>query len=477
MKKIKDGDLFYDTVCDIKYFVDKVDGQTFYARYNNYQNRSEFSRIDSDAFRSYLFKKSFAFTDPEFPPPPESFVTNLKYMLTAENSCEKINVHVRVAGNLSTGIEYDLQNEFQETVKITSAGWIISPKAENFIVPDVSQPQVHPKRTNHSPLDILRNYVNIDGDMYLLFVVWLIQAFSKSSHHALLILAEKGSGKSTTTKLIRQIVDPNRTGVSLINNSKDDILVLLANSSLCCFDNVSSIPDDISDILCTAVTGGNYNKRALYTNSNLTTLSLHNTLVINGINAVPGKDDLAERMLLLKLKPYKTNERRSDNDIWGKFKVDLPYLLGSIFSVLSEAIVEFQQLKLDNLPRMADSYAEMVAIAKALGISEEDFYKIYTANVNALQHVRDEDPVVEAVKELLNSTTKRKISGTAEKVFSTVYENYSGNKALLPKSASHFNRRLDELHSTLLKQGVRINIDDTGSVGTELSLLKLKKKK
>lgn len=44
----------------------------------------------------------------------------------------------------------------------------------------------------------------------------------------------------------------------------------------------------------------------------------------------------------------------------------------------------------------------------------------------------------------------------------------------MPTSASHFSRKLDEEYANLLKAGFRVNIDDTGATGTEISIIRKK---
>lgn len=472
---MKKNDLLAQTIEDVNFYVDKNDKQIFYAEFLNNAGKTEFVRLNSDTFKSFLFAKSFKLADEKAYLNPDDAIQKLKHLLLYYKTYAIVDVNIRTAGNLKDGIEYDLQLDNLDTVKISPRGWRLSPRMKKFIVPKISLPQVAPRQTNDSPLKLLKPFVNLRGDMFLLFVIWLVQAFSHRTHFALLVLAEKGSGKSTLSKIIKRIIDPCSFEVSPIPDKRDDLVVLLYNSFLCCFDNVSNISADVSDIFCGAVTGTASIKRALYTDSELSISRLHNTLVINGIGVVPGKDDLAERMLLLKLNKLKPQELKGDSDIWTKFESQLPYILGSIFNTLSKAMTEIKNIKPQKSHRMADAFEEMLAIAKALGISEERFYEIFYKNLDALQQAHLSSPVVEAVKEYASLIPSRKIEDTAEKIFENVYENFSGDKSLLPNSASHFSKQLDEKHSEFLKSGLRINIDDTGAKATRISIIKRKK--
>lgn len=472
---MKKNTLLAETLEGVKFFADKNNRDVFFAEFLNDDEKTEFVHLNSERFRSFLYAKSFEIADEETALNPGEAVQQLQYLLLHHKWYDEVEVNIRTCGNLNDGIEYDLQRDDQQTVQITAEGWEIAPKENKFVVPKISLPQVMPKRTTSSPLELLKPFVNVIGDMFVIFVVWLIQAFSCGSHHALLVLADRGSGKSTLSKIIKKLIDPCNFEVSTIPNKKDDLVILLYNSFLCCFDNISSISAETSDVFCGAITGTSVAKRALYKDSELTITNLHNTIVINGIGVVPGKDDLAERMLILKLKKLSSTELKTDGNIWQNFDNALPEILGAIFNTLSKAMEEIPNLNLKKLPRMANSFVEMVAIAKALGISEEKFYDIYQSNVETLQQARGSAPIVEAVEEYALQVSGRKIEDTAENTFKNVRGSYSGDKKMLPNSASHFSKQPDEHHEELLKRGVRVNIDDTGAKGTRITIIKKKK--
>jgi len=130
-------------------------------------------------------------------------------------------------------------------------------------------------------LQIMAKYVNLAPDELILFVVWLVQSFSRSSSHFCAVLSSsKGTGKSTLTKLIRAIVDPSKSGVSLLSNSEGDLKTLLGNSYMVAFDNTAVLSTKVCNILCAAITGSKKAKRKLYTDCDQIILNLHNLVVI-----------------------------------------------------------------------------------------------------------------------------------------------------------------------------------------------------
>lgn len=466
-------DLLYKATKKVAFYANNNDLDSFYAEFENSSGVVVFVPIDSKVFKGFLLKEMNNVATNVTPMDVNTAVRNLSLILWEERGdIQHIDVFVRTSGTLKSNVEYDLQNSNRETVKITSTGWTISPQQTKFIRGSTNLPQKTPVCTVRSPLELLAPFVNLSGDSYRLFVVWIIQAFTTGSHHALLIFAERGSGKSTLSKLIKKIVDPHSFSVTDLSKKKDDLFTLLSNSSLCCFDSVSKISPEISDIFCAATTNTAVAKRALYTNNDLNILNLHNTIVINGIGIVPEKEDLAERMLFLNLKKLTSSNLKPEAEVWQEFEDLLPEILGAIFNTLSMAMTEIKKIEATDLPRMADSFIEMLAIAKALGISEEEFRKIYENNKHELEQARSDSPVVNAVREYMSTVPGRKFSGKAADVYNKIRDNFSGDKSSLPNSASHFSRALDKEHATLLKSGFRVNIDNTGDKGTKIEIVK-----
>ena len=458
---------------NVTFFEDETEPHIFYAEYLNHYGKNEFSRIDSFVFRSYLAVESAEVTNNSQILDVKRAIEYLQYALSAYGECEKVSSHIRIAGNLKDSIEYDLQDSSSKSVVVTGNGWSIENKKSKFIVPENSLPQVTPKRTSESPLETLKPFTNLQGNDFTMFVIWLIQAFSCDMHHALLVMADKGSGKTVLSKFVKLLTDPFKFHITAIPDKNSDLIVLLYNTWLCCLDNVSNISGDTSDILCGAISGTASVKRSLFTDTELSIAKLHSTLVINGIKLVPGKDDLAERMLII-TPPKLTKNIQQESILWKNFEVQRPYILGSIFNTLSKAINEIKTLNISWLPRMSDSYVEMMAIAKALGINENEFCRLYKENVEKMNALRYGTPLVQAIDEYAKKIPKRKVEQSADELLKELLNSYSGDISLLPSSSSNLSRKLTEEYNNIFDAGYRINIDDSGYKNTQISIIKKK---
>jgi len=69
------------------------------------------------------------------------------------------------------------------------------------------------------------------------------------------------------------------------------------------FDNLSGLPPWLSDALCRLATGGSFAVRQLYTNEDEILFQAARPLLVNGIEDVISRPDLADRSIFLTLAP------------------------------------------------------------------------------------------------------------------------------------------------------------------------------
>ena len=472
-------DLVYEVTADVEFYQDILNDEALFAEFTMGNGITYFDRLESNKFKSFLRMRSLEVTDDNQTINADAAIQYIRDHFAYQEKATKVDVFIRTAGNLTDGIEYALKDDKQRVVAINKEGWELTTEpSSKFLRSSTANPQVIPEECDDSPIKLLKPYVNLRGDSLKLFVIWLIQAFCSGNHSALLVTAERGSGKSTLARIIRTVLEPSSVDISHFSTKKEELLNTLSNLYLVCFDNVRNITQEQSDLLCSAITGGTATKRALYTNNDLYVQKLHNTVVINGISVCPQESDLAERFLVVQLKKLTSTEICRERDFWDSFNNDLPYILGAIFKTLSKAMTHFETLSFENMPRMADAFADMVAIAMALGISEELFRKISDDNVELMHKLRADTPLIEAVRETMNGLQlhgRRELKGKAERVYSIVRDAYSGNKNNLPNGASAFSRALELEHDALFAAGFRVNINDMPSDGTEIQILRKKK--
>lgn len=441
----------------VQFYTDCDNRSVVYVEYPGYNGATALETIDGDMFEAFLGHQYREESGEMIVPDYTDLLTIQKQNMMYRQNCQ-IRVHRRVAGSVTGGtVAYFLADEKWTTLLIKKDGWRKGhSKKLKFLRVPLDGKQVEPK-PGGDLLELLKKYVNMSSEDFLLFVVYLVQGFSRnSSHFAAILSSDKGTGKSTLTKLIRNIVDPSQTGASLMPSSEGDLKTLLANSYLVCFDNTAALSAKVSNILCAAITGSKETKRKLYTDCDQIVLNLHNMVVINGINIVPYKSDLAERSLLFELLPISKEQRKTDSEFWYEFEADRPLILGAICNVLAEAMRLLPTVNITGLHRMADANKEMLAIAMALGIDQEEFQKILWGNTKKLQAAyANNNPFVDCVASYVK--LKGTIYKPASEVYGEVLASIPGNKNFFPDSPSAFSRRLNEEKEALEQVGIRFS--------------------
>ena len=74
-----------------------------------------------------------------------------------------------------------------------------------------------------------------------------------------------GSAKTFLEELIKTVVDPSVIKTLTFLRDLNELIQQLSHNHVVYYDNISEMPDWISDQLCRAVTGSGSSKRALYT--------------------------------------------------------------------------------------------------------------------------------------------------------------------------------------------------------------------
>jgi hypothetical protein len=127
------------------------------------------------------------------------------------------------------------------------------------------------------------------------------------------------------------------------------------NGHLLAFDNLSGLPTWLSDGLCRLASGGSFVVRQLYTNDDEEVLfKAARPALLNGIDDVIARSDLAERALFLTLEPLAEENWRSESAFWPEFEMgagEHPGRPAECSGMASEPWVPYTWI---DCPRMAD---------------------------------------------------------------------------------------------------------------------------
>jgi hypothetical protein len=356
--------------------------------------------IHSKRFRSWLRRRYYQATGDA---PSAAALTAALNLFEARAQFEgpERMVHVRIAEH--EGHTYlDLSDTAWRAAEIGPDGWrVVAEPPARFRRPPGMLPLPMPQRGGS--LEQLASLLNLPdrGDLVLV-TTWLLGALRHGGPYPLLVIAgEQGSAKTVLSKMLRALVDPNAAPVRSLPREERDLFIAANNGHVLAFDNLSALPPWLSDTLCRLASGGGFAVRQLYTDQDEVLFEAARPVILNGIEDVVSRPDLADRALFLTLRPILEAQRRSEKDLWREFELARPRLLGALLDAASHGLCVLPRVRLDRLPRMAD-FALWAAASETALWPVGTFACAYAANRRAaIEDAIEADPVAAYVRELM----------------------------------------------------------------------------
>ena len=157
----------------------------------------------------------------------------------------------------------------------------------------------------------------------------------------------------------------------------------------------------LSDALCRLASGGSFAVRQLYTDEDEVLFQAARPLLVNGIEDVISRPDLADRGVFLTLAPIGEQQRRPETELWREFEIARPRILGALLDAAVHGLQTLPGVRLTSLPRMADFALWATACETALWPAGT-FARAYAANRKAaIEGIIDADPVAICVRRLM----------------------------------------------------------------------------
>ncbi|WP_308874115.1 bifunctional DNA primase/polymerase [Thiothrix subterranea] len=202
------------------------------------------------------------------------------------------------------GVYVDLCSDLWEVVEITPQGWRVIPGADckvKFRRAQNSKPLPTPE--HGGAIADFWQHVNIPGeDSRLLVLAWLLDAMRVNTHYPVLeLIAGQGSAKSTTQERLRALIDPNTVSLRIEPRSNQDLSVSAISNHVISLNNLSHLSTATQDFMCSISTGGGDAARKLYTTDDEAAWDTKRPIVMNGINQLVTRPDLADRTICIEL--------------------------------------------------------------------------------------------------------------------------------------------------------------------------------
>jgi hypothetical protein len=418
--------------------------------------------IRGKGFRRWLARRFFEATEGAASSEALQSALNVIEARAYFDAPERI-VHVRV-GELDGKLYLDLGDEAWRAVEIDTAGWrVIDRPPVRFRRSSGMQPLPVPIRGGS--IAALRSFLNVQADAdFVLVVVWALAVLRDRGPYPVLVLSgEQGSSKSTVSKMLRILLDPNTAPLRALPREDRDLFIAAKNGRVLAFDNVSGLPAWISDTLCRLATGGGFAVRQLYTDQDEVLFDATRPVILNGIEDIVTRPDLADRAVFLTLEPIPEERRQPEAELWAAFETERPRLLGVLLDAVVEGLKRLPTTHLPKLPRMAD-FALWAAACETALWSAGTFWAAYCRNCDdAVEGVIEADPVAAAVRALMASRTEW--TGTASELLGALAEQADERVAKAktwPESPRALAGRLRRAATFLRKIGVEIGFEREG---------------
>ncbi|MEU3204252.1 ATP-binding protein [Streptomyces cyaneofuscatus] len=439
------------------YGVDKVGATTVYALRGKAGLRSRLARQFTDANGGSV--------------PSQSALADAMTVLEGVAAeAEPRPLHIRVARH-GERIIVDLATPEGRCVSIGPDGWQREPSPPVlFRRSGAMKPLPEPIKDGDG-LAKLQSLLNTDDEGFRLLTAWLVACFIPDLPHPILTFrGEQGTGKSYAAKMVIGIIDPSGAPKRTAPRDIKAWATQAFNSWALCLDNVSVIPDWLSDALCRAVTGDGIVDRALYTDDDVVVLEFRRVLAMTTIDAGALAGDLAERLVTIELHTIPDAKRREENEMDEAYADAHASILASLFDLLSEVLKVLPDIVLTERPRMADFARILAAVDQVKGWDTMGSYRASARD--AVADVLDGEPFAQAVLALVDKAGPEGLTLTTQQILDKV-DTPDKLPKKWPKDSTRAGGQLKRLAPALRTIGIEVDDSQRGPAPKRQRLYKL----
>ena len=355
----------------------------------------------------------------------------------------------------------DLADRAGHYVEITADGWNLHRHDINspwFLRKPSMLEQVKPEKGG-SIADLAR-FLNVRSEeQFILIAAFILGAMYPNGPFPMLTVhGPQGAAKSTMLRIIGSLVDPSVAVLTSEPKSEQDLFIAASHGWLQCIDNVSAIKDKMSNAYCRLTTGGTFRTRKLYTTNEEVVITVKRPVAFNGITPFAKQNDFLDRSIWIELSPIAASDRRTESEFWAEWERARPKILGAFYSAMATALKNYDQVKLDSLPRLADFARWVVAAEPACPWEGGKFLSAYEANrAEMVDMAIEADPIATAALRLMAGQNAWR--GTSTELFRALHALVPEDlrkQSDWPQAPVALSNRLMRLEGFLATKGIEI---------------------
>lgn len=325
-------------------------------------------------------------------------------------------------------------------------------------------------------LDTLEELINYkeDKDWYLI-LGWITACIGMgdATFPIMTLAGPAGAAKTTGTQILRSLVDPAHPALLPNPRSTDALYFQSVFNYVMAYDNLSGISNEVSDALCTLVSGTGFVARKLYTNLGRVALTVKRPVLLNGIDNVARRNDFASRTLFVQFAKIPKGSRLNDLYVAAQVEKNLDKWRGICYNVVSEVKkVDRTSLARPDF-RLADYSGWTLALGEVMGWKQSDIMASLEENeAELLSSIRESD----LVAVYLEAFMERRVEweGSSRELYETlvaiVPPDVKKSKDW-PDTLNGFGMRLNRAAPTLESAGIFVTKERTYK-GTVLRIVK-----
>lgn len=297
----------------------------------------------------------------------------------------------------------------------------------------------------------------------------------------LILFGPQGSGKTLLAAILLSIIAPSSVSLQPLPRSAVDLAIAAAQGPLCAFDNVRTIPQWLSDLLCLMATSGVVTGRQLYSNDGQSVINLHCPAIITSLHSVIAEPDLADRSLQINVPLLDTERRRDPAVLMREFEQDRPIIYRGALELIAEIYQQLPLVEPVNPQRVYRFSHWLAALERVEGVPAGGYQKWYRDSLGQVMlDSLHESALNVAVLDFIETQPQGFWSGTAAELLialnrATGRRSWSGGD--WPVNEIALSRRLRASVAAFRTQGIdirftrgrvrRITISRVGGAGHE----------